>query len=187
MSEEYVASMQDDMKGAIEALRKTMSSVRTGRASPALLTNLHVEVASYGASMPLNQLATVTAPDARLLVISPWDKTTILDIERAIATSQLGLNPGSDGQIIRVPIPALTGDRRKDLTRVVRKYGEEHKVRVRNVRREYKDLFKELESAKEISEDELERHLKTVQTTTDEYIKLIDTVVAAKEKEILEV
>ena len=187
MSEEYVASMKDDMKSAIEALKKAMATVRTGRASPALLTNLQVEVASYGAAMPLNQLATVTAPDARLLVVSPWDKGTLSDIERAIASAQMGLNPASDGQIIRVPIPALTGDRRKELTRLVRKYGEEHKVRVRNIRREYNELFRELEAEKEISEDELDRNLKQVQSATDEHVKLIDGVITAKEKEILEV
>ena len=187
MSDEYLSSMYDDMKATIDALKTAMSLVRTGRASPALLSGVQVDVASYGATMPLNQLATVSAPDARLLVVSPWDKATLADVEKGIASADLGLNPSSDGQVIRVPIPALTGERRKELTRLVKRYGEEHKVRVRNVRREYNDLFRELESDKEISEDQLERYLKQVQTSTDEHVTKVDEAVTAKEKEILEV
>jgi ribosome recycling factor len=137
--------------------------------------------------MPINQLATISAPDARLLVVSPWDKTTLPEVEKAIGASGLGLNPSSDGQIIRVPIPPLTGERREELRRLCKKYGEEHKVRVRGVRREYNELFRELESEKEISEDELGRMLKQVQQATDDNVAKIDVVVAAKEKEILEV
>ncbi len=187
MSDEYLSSMYEDMTAALDALKGAMAMVRTGRASPALLSGVQVDVASYGATMPLNQLATVSAPDARLLVVSPWDKGTLPDVEKAIAAADLGLNPSSDGQIIRVPIPPLTGERRKELTRLVKRYGEEHKVRVRNVRREYNDLFRELESDKEISEDQLDRYLKQVQKSTDEYVSKIDVVVTAKEKEILEV
>ena len=187
MSEEYVASMQDDMNGTLESLKKSMATVRTGRASPNLLSGLQVDVASYGAQMPLNQLATVSAPDARLLVVSPWDKGTLADIERAIATADMGLNPSNDGQILRVPIPALTGERRKELTRLVRRYGEEHKVRIRNIRREYNDIFRELEAEKEISQDDMERFLKLVQKATDDFVSLVDVAVEAKEKEILEV
>ena len=185
--QEYLASMDDDMKAAEDALKQQLATVRTGRASPALLNPIQVEVPSYGTSMPLNQLATVSAPDARLLVVSPWDKTTLPDIERSIAAAGLGLNPSSDGQIIRVPIPALTGERRHELTKVVRRYGEEHKVRVRGVRRDYNDLFRSLEAEKEISKDDLERMLKQVQKATDDRVQKIDGIVSGKEKEILEV
>ena len=187
MTAEYLSSMNDDMKGALDHLKRELGTLRTGRASPALLDSVQVHVTSYGATMPINQLATISAPDARLLVVSPWDKTTLSDIEKSIGSSGLGLNPSSDGQIIRVPIPALTGERREELRRLCKKYGEDHKVRVRGVRREYNELFKELESEKEISEDELSRLLKQVQKATDDNVAKIDDIVAAKEKEILEV
>ena len=187
MSSEYLSSMHDDMKSALEHLSKELGTLRTGRASPALLDGVQVHVSSYGTTMPLKQLATVSAPDARLLVVSPWDKSTMMDVQKGIVAAALGLNPSSDGQIIRVPIPALTGDRRNELCRLCRKYGEDHKIRVRGVRKEYNDLFRELESEKEITEDELARHLKSVQAATDETVAKVDVAVAAKEKEILEV
>ncbi|HJN73100.1 MAG TPA: ribosome recycling factor [Myxococcota bacterium] len=187
MSSEYLSSMTDDMKSAIDHLKRELATLRTGRASPALLDGVQVHVSSYGATMPINQLATISAPDARLLVVSPWDKTTLPEVEKAIGAAGLGLNPSSDGQIIRVPIPALTGERREELRRLCKKYGEEHKVRVRSVRREYNELFRELETEKEISENELGRMLKEVQKSTDDNVAKIDGVVAAKEKEILEV
>jgi len=187
MSAEYLSSMNDDMKGAIDHLKRELATLRTGRASPALLDSVQVHVSSYGATMPINQLATISAPDARLLVVSPWDKSTLADVEKSIGAAGLGLNPSSDGQIIRVPIPALTGERREELRRLCKKYGEDHKVRVRGVRKEYNELFRELQSDKEISEDELSRMLKQVQSATDDAVTKIDTIVSAKEKEILEV
>jgi len=185
--EEYLDAMMDDMKAALAALEGHLKTVRTGRATPQLLENVQVTVASYGATMPINQLATISAPDARMLMVSPWDKTTIPDIEKGILAAGLGLNPANDGQIIRVPIPALTGERRRDLGKLVRKYGEDGKVRVRAVRKEYNDLFKGMESDKDISEDDLGRVLKKVQDATNGTVKSIDVMVDAKEREIQDV
>jgi len=186
MVDEYLEAMSDDMSSAIAALEKELITVRTGRASPQLLENVRVDVAAYGGIMPLNQLASIAAPDARLLVVTPWDKSVLVDIEKAIASSGLGLNPSSDGQIIRVPIPALTGERRQELTKVVRRHGEESKIRVRNARREYNDMFKGMESDKDITKDELERLLKRVQTATDTNVSQVDVIVSSKEKELLD-
>ena len=136
--------------------------------------------------MPLNQLASVAAPDPRLLVVTPWDKSTLSDIEKAIGSAGLGLNPSSDGQIVRVPIPALTGERRQELTKVVRRHGEDSKIRIRNARREYNDVFKGMEGEKEISKDEMERLLKQVQSATDDNVAKVDVVVVAKETELLD-
>ncbi len=185
--EEYLSEMANDMKAGLEALEQQLSTVRTGRASPQLLENVKVHVTSYGADMPINQLATISAPDARLLVVSPWDKSTIPDIEKGIVAAGLGLNPSNDGQIVRVPIPALTGERRRDLAKLVKRYGEESKVRIRNVRRDYNDMFKQMESDKEISQDDLNRVLKKVQDSTDAHVARIDDIIAAKQKEIEEV
>ena len=137
--------------------------------------------------MPINQLATVSTPDARSLLITPWDKSTIADIEKAISTASLGLNPATDGQVVRIPIPPLTGERRQELTRQVRRFGEDFKVRIRGVRREYNEVFKGLEGDKDISKDELEHVLKQVQSATDDFVSKIDVIVSAKEQEILEV
>jgi ribosome recycling factor len=187
MVNEYLDAMNDDMKSAIAALEKELVTVRTGRASPQLLENVRVDVAAYGGIMPLNQLASIAAPDARMLVVTPWDKSVLTDIEKAIASSGLGLNPGSDGQIVRVPIPALTGERRQELTKVVRRHGEESKIRVRSARREYNELFKGMESDKDITKDERERLMKQVQTATDTSVSKVDAIVSAKEKELLDV
>lgn len=184
---DYLTDLDNDMGKPIEALARNLASVRTGRASPALLSTVTVNVASYGgASMGINQLATVTAPDARMLTVTPWDKSTLSDIEKAIGAAGLGLNPSSDGQLIRVPIPPLTAERRRDLGKQVRQYGEEAKIQVRNQRKSYNDLLKEAEAEKEISQDELNRSLKIVQDATDAAVKKIDDVVKAKEAEILE-
>jgi ribosome recycling factor len=186
MEREYLDAMGDEMASALSALDRELTTVRTGRATPQLLDNVQVEVAAYGAIMPLNQLATVSAPDARMLVVTPWDKSTLGDIERGITVAGLGLNPSSDGQIVRLPIPPLTGERRKDLTKVVKKYGEDARVRIRSVRKEYNDLFKGMESEKEVSKDDLERLLKTVQEATDSNVTKVAEIVSQKESEILE-
>lgn len=185
--DEYLESMEDDLKNALESLDRDMSKVRTGRASPKLVEDLQVQVASYGAVMPLNQLATVQAPDARLLVITPWDKTTLNDIERGIIAAGLGLNPSSDGQLIRLPVPALTKERRQDLVKQVKAAGEDCKVRMRHVRREYNDTFKAAQKDGDVSEDDLHRLLKSVQELTDGYIKRVDDRTDAKEAEVSEV
>lgn len=187
MVDEYISSMTDDFGKVVDAFKRELSSIRTGRASPALIEHLSVEVKSYGASMPLNQLGSVSAPDARLLVVNPWDKGTLRDIKEAIANAGIGLNPSDDGQIIRVPIPALTSERRKEMVKQVGKMTEEARVRARGVRRDYNELFKGLLDDKEITEDELKRTLERVQKATDENIRRLEELAEAKEKEVLEV
>ena len=187
MQDDYLKSLAADMEKAIDALRRDLSAVRTGRAAPGLIENVQVNVASYGDTMPLKQLGNIAAPDARLLLVTPWDKTTIQDIEKGIAAAGLGLNPSSDGHVIRIPIPALTLERRQGLVKLVKKAGEEAKVRVRNIRREYNEVFKELEAEKDITEDALKKLTEKVQISTDQHVKKVDDVCAAKEKEVLEV
>jgi ribosome recycling factor len=185
--DDYLEAMREDMAKAIEALGTSLTTVRTGRATPKLVDGVQVQVQSYGATMPLNQLATVQAPDARLLVVTPWDKSTLSDIERGIMAAGLGLNPNSDGQVIRIPVPPLTAERRADLVKQVRKYGEDAKVRVRHVRREYNDTFKDAEKDGDISEDDLRRYLGQVQEATDAHVQKVDAMVEAKEAEVQEV
>lgn len=187
MTEPILQDMNGEFTKVQDWLKREMTSLRTGRASPALVENVNVAVSSYGASMPLNQLATITAPDARMLVVNPWDKGTLQDIERAIQASGLGLNPSNDGQIIRVPIPALTGERRKEMVKSLGKMLEEARVRARSVRRDTNDLLKMMETDKDITEDELKRALEKVQKATDEAIKQLEALAAVKEKEVLEV
>ncbi len=182
-----LSSLQDDMNKVVDALKRELMGVRTGRASPQLVENLPVHVQSYGSNMPMNNLANITAPDARLLIVNPWDKSTIGDIERAIATAGMGFNPSNDGQVIRIPIPPLTGERRQQLVKVVKKEAEEAKVRARGVRRDYNDMIKVSFDDKEITEDEQKRMMDKVQTATDATVKKIDEVTAAKEREVLEV
>ncbi len=183
--DEYLEAAADDMNGALEALGRELAKIRTGRATPKLLEPVQVE--AYGSMMPLNQVATVKAADARLLVVDPWDKTTIQAIERGIVSAGLGLNPSSDGQIVRVPVPPLTQDRRKDLVRQVKSLGEDSKVRIRHIRREYNDTFKSAEKDGDISEDELRRFLAKVQELTDAHVAKVESALDAKEKEVLEV
>ena len=185
--EEYLDSLKDDMAKTIDAFMRDLATVRTGRASPQLLDGVTVPVASYGATMPLNQLATVTAPDPRLLVVNPWDKSTLGDIDKAITAAGLGLNPNNDGTIIRVPIPALTGERRREMVKQVGRLTEDARIRVRRVRRDYNELFKSLESDKEITEDELRRSLDLVQKSTDAHVAKVEEISEAKQKEVMEV
>ena len=178
------ADIQRRMHGAIEALRHDLSGLRTGRASTALLDPIHVEV--YGANMPLNQVATVSAPEPRLLSVQVWDRSNVGPVERAIRTAGLGINPVTDGQNIRLPIPDLTEDRRKELAKLAHQYAEKAKVAVRNVRRDGMDALKTDEKKKDISEDEHKRLDTEVQKLTDDSIAEIDQVLAAKDKEILQ-
>ena len=187
MSDDYLKGASADMAKGMEQLKRDLVSVRTGRATPALIEHLQVEVASYGSSMQMKELGGITAPDPRLLIVNPWDKGTIKDIERASAVSGLGFNPQSDGQIVRIPIPALTGERRQQLVKVVKQHAEEAKVRVRGVRREYKELLEAAEKDGELTEDQLKRALEKLQTETDTFVKLVDEVCGRKEKEILDV
>lgn len=185
--DEYLEALADDMAKAQDSLKKELSKIRTGRATPALVDGVQVNVPSYGAVMPINQLATIQAPDARLLVITPWDKGTMSDIERAVQAAGLGLNPSNDGKIIRVPVPALTAERRQDLVKQVRRIGEEIKVRVRGIRRDYNDTFKDAEKDGDISQDDLDRFLERIQKATDDNVAQIDKAIAAKEAEVTEV
>ncbi len=187
MSDDYIKAMADDMVKTIDSLKRELLGVRTGRASPALVENLQVAVQSYGSTMPLRDIAGITAPDPRMIVVNPWDKGTIQDIERAIATAGLGFNPSNDGVVVRIPIPPLTGDRRQGLVKIVKQHAEEARVRVRAVRREYNELLKTLKDDGELTEDQLTRSLEKVQKSTDEHVKKVDDICAAKEKEVLEV
>jgi ribosome recycling factor len=187
MSDDYIKAMADDMVKTIDSLKRELLGVRTGRASPALVENLQVAVQSYGSTMPLRDIAGITAPDPRMIVVNPWDKGTIQDIERAIATAGLGFNPSNDGVVVRIPIPPLTGDRRQGLVKIVKQHAEEARVRVRAVRREYNELLKSLKDEGELTEDQLTRSLDKVQKSTDEHVKKVDDICAAKEKEVLEV
>ena len=171
------------MHGALEALRHDLGGLRTGRASTALLDPVHVEV--YGANMPLNQVATVSVPEARLLSVQVWDRSNVQPVEKAIRSAGLGLNPITDGQVIRLPIPELTEERRKELAKLVGQYAEKARVAVRNVRRDGMDHLKQDEKKHDISEDERKRLEHEVQKLTDDTIKEIDEAAHTKEKEIL--
>ncbi len=173
------------MKGAIEAFKKDLGSIRTGRASLSLLDGIEVEY--YGNPTPLNQVASLSTPDSRQIVIQPWDPKTISAIEKAILKSDLDLTPTNDGKVIRINIPPLTEERRKQLVKVVKKRAEEARVAIRNVRRDFNEELKKLEKNKEISEDELKKSLDEVQKLTDTYIKKVDERLEHKEKEIMEV
>lgn len=173
------------MDGAIEALRREFSGVRTGKASPALLDTIRVD--AYGSLMPLNQVGTVTAPEARMLVVQPWDKSLIKATEKALRESDLGLNPSNDGQVIRIPIPPLTEERRKEYVRLLHKLTEEARVAVRNVRRDANDEIKHRQKDEGLSEDDVRREQTEVQKLTDQYIAKIEELMKHKEAEIMEV
>jgi len=173
------------MQKAVDATKREFASVRTGRATPALLERIMVDY--YGVATPVNQVASVTVPDSRLLVVAPWDKHLIKEVEKAILKSELGLTPSTDGTVIRLPIPALTEERRRDLVKIVRKHAEEGRVAIRNIRRDHKDKVEQLEKGGKISEDDRRRAVDELQKLTDRFTKEIDTLLAAKEAEIMEV
>ncbi|MDY6910266.1 MAG: ribosome recycling factor [Thermodesulfobacteriota bacterium] len=176
---------KDRMNKVIANLEKDFKRLRTGRASVSLLEGIRVDY--YGASTPLNQLATLSVPEPRLILIQPWDQSAIGEVEKAILKSELGLTPMNDGKIIRINIPPLTEERRRDLVKLVKKMAEEAKVAVRNVRRDANEMIKDLKKEKEISEDDAFKAQEEVQKITDDFIKKVDELSAAKEKEILEV
>jgi ribosome recycling factor len=175
----------DRMEKALEALKKEFASIRTGKASAALLDGIKVDY--YGTITPLPQVANISAPDARLLVIHPWEKKLIPEIVKAIQKSDLGLNPQSDPNVIRLPIPPLTEERRKDLVKLVKKVAEEGKVAIRNIRRDANDALKKAEKDKTISEDESRKAQDKVQEITDEHIEKIEEILKKKEQEVMEV
>jgi ribosome recycling factor len=181
---DIVQSAADDMKKSVEHLSQQLAKVRTGRASASLLDGVRVEY--YGSPTPISQVGGISSPDARTLVVQPWDASTVGAIERAILAANLGITPQSDGQVIRISIPPLTEERRKDIVKQCKKTAEEAKLAVRNVRRDANEELKKAEKSEHFSEDERKRGEEDVQKHTDRYIKEIDDVLAAKEKEVLE-
>lgn len=185
MKDLILDEMKDRMEKAILSFEKSLSKVRTGRASISLLDGIKVDY--YGTSTPLNQVATLSTPESRLILIVPWDKTVIGNIEKAIQKSDIGLVPSNDGNVIRITIPHLTEESRKELVKVVKKMSEESRVRLRNVRRDANTQLKTLKKDGDLSEDDLRVYQTKVQEVTDEYIKKVDNILAAKEKEIMEI
>lgn len=177
--------LAEKMDATVEVLRKDLASVRTGRASIALLDGITVDY--YGNQTPLNQVATLTVPEPRLITIQPWEQRLIPEIEKAIMKSDLGLNPTNDGKLIRLAIPPLTEERRKELVKVVKKRAEEARIALRNIRRDILEEIKKIQKEKNLSEDEVKRWNDEVQKITDSYIKKIDEMLSHKEKEIMEV
>lgn len=185
MINDIMSDAEHRMKKTIEHLANDYASLRAGRANPAMVEKILVNY--YGSPTPINQLANINVPEARLLVIQPWDKGSITEIEKAIMKSDLGVNPSSDGNVIRIAIPALTEESRKDMVKVVKKRAEEAKVGVRNIRREANDMIKSGEKEKLISEDESKSGLEDIQKLTDKIIKDIDNILQTKEKDIMTV
>src|SRR5208282_1733801 len=183
-SKDALAQAKVRMEKAVEDFRKELAGVRTGRANVSLLD--HVRVDYHGTSMPLNQLGTLSVPDPTMIVISPWDPTVVPMIDKAIRTTDLGLNPTNDGKVVRVPIPTLTEDRRKDLVKHIHKVLENHRTAVRNIRRDIKEAVEKLEKDKKISEDDRKRTLDELEKVTHQETKKIEDLSAVKEKEVLE-
>ena len=185
MQNDVLQSTSEKMAKSVEAFKLDLTKIRTGRASLSLLDG--ITVAAYGSAMPINQLATLTIPESRLIVIQPWDPQVLGGIEKAILKSDLGLTPVNDGRLIRISIPQLTEERRKEMVKRVRKIAEEYKVAVRNLRRESNDALKKQKENKEISEDEMFKLQDEVQKVTDKFVKNIDDIAIGKEKEVMEV
>ncbi|MBN1534140.1 MAG: ribosome recycling factor [Spirochaetes bacterium] len=185
MVEDIVKDLDERMKKSLKALEKDFAAIRTGRANPAMFDGVSVEV--YGSKMPINQVATISCPEPRLVVIQPWDKSNLGEIERAILKSELSLNPSNDGNLIRVQIPDLTEERRKEYVKLARQKAEECRVAVRNIRRDGNDMVKELEKEKEISEDDAKNGQGRIQKLTDKFIEEIQKHTDNKEKEIMNI
>jgi ribosome recycling factor len=185
MVDDLFGDVDRRMQKAIEALKLDLTAIRTGRASSALVDRITVDY--YGTPTPISQVATISVPEARLLVIQPWDRKMLVDIEKAIQKSDLGINPSNDGQIIRLAIPQLNEERRRDMVKTVHKKLDEHKVAIRNIRRDAHDKLRDREKKKEISEDELKRSTDRLQKLTDRFIDEMDKIGRTKEQEIMEV
>ncbi|AJF06977.1 ribosome recycling factor [Geoalkalibacter subterraneus] len=185
MYDDILKKTRSGMDKAIDALKKEFSKVRTGRASTALLDEVRIDY--YGTPTPLNQVGSLTVPEPRMIIIQPWEKNLIPEIEKAILKSDLGLNPSSDGQVIRIAIPPLTEERRKEMVKLVKRMGEDARIAIRNVRRDGNDALKKMEKEKEISEDDLKRGEKDIQDLTDQYVKKVDELISSKETEVMEV
>ncbi len=185
MFDEIFTTLADDFESTIKTLKLNLTKVRTGRANPMMLDGIKVDY--YGTPTPLNQISSVKVTDARMIVGQPWEKTILGPIEKAILAANLRLTPNNDGSIVRIPVPPLTGERRKELTKNVHGEGEKAKVILRNHRRDSNEMVKDLEKDSEISKDDMHTALTKIQTITDQYVTKIDQVIAAKEQEILEV
>ena len=185
MSDNELSALPGRMDKSIAAFEKELGGLRAGRANPSLLDPVMVEV--YGSMMPLSQVGTVSAPEPRLLSVSVWDKGNVKAVEKAITNAGLGVNPSADGQLVRIPIPDMTEERRKDMVKVAGKYAEQARINVRNIRRDGMDHYKKLEKDKEISEDELKKSSDDIQKLTDKYVGRIDELLAAKETDIMSV
>lgn len=183
MTDDILNDVEDRMNKSIKNLQKDFSTIRTGRANPAMFEGLRVNV--YGTEMPMNQVATISVPEPRLVVIQPWDKGNLTEVEKAILRSDLSVNPSNDGNLIRIQIPELTGERRKEYAKLARQKAEECKVSIRNIRRDGNDMIKSLEKEKEISEDESKSVQEKIQKITDKYIDDAQKLTDNKEKEIL--
>jgi ribosome recycling factor len=184
VTEEILRQIEDKMKKTVDLLAKDLTTLRAGRATPALLDKIFIDY--YGTPTPVNQVATISVPEPRLLVIQPWDRSLLPQIEKGILKSDLGVTPASDGYLIRISIPSLTQEKRKDLAKVIQKKAEEARVIVRNLRRDGNDQVKSAEKKGKISEDEAKRNLDEIQKKTDKYIKQADQIAEAKQKEIME-
>lgn len=185
MSIDVQSVLEEKMRKSISVLKEELNTVRAGRANPALLDKLMVDY--YGSPTPLKNISNISVPDPRTLMISPFDPKSVHDIEKAINIANLGINPSNDGKVIRLVIPAVTEERRKELIKVIRKYGEDAKVAIRNERRDANDELKKQEKSGELTEDDLKKSLEEVQKKTDKTIKDIDLIISEKEKEIMEV
>ncbi|PIE57931.1 MAG: ribosome recycling factor [Desulfobulbus propionicus] len=185
MTSDIFEQIEEKMESSIEALKRELVRIRTGRASLSLVDGVRVD--AYGSQMPLDQVGTLTIPESNMIAIKPWDPQMLPAIEKAILASDLGLTPANDGNVIRLTIPPLTEERRKELVKQVKKIGEEYKVAIRNVRRDGNDTLKKMKKDKEISEDDMFRMQDEAQKTTDNFIKQIDVIVGGKEKEVMEV
>ncbi|MDD5309967.1 MAG: ribosome recycling factor [Deltaproteobacteria bacterium] len=185
MIDDVYDQMKTSAKKAEDALKTTLSRIRTGRANSAILDTVRVDY--YGTMTPVNQMASVTTPEPRLIMVKPWDRTVVQTVDKAIQAAGLGLNPMTDGEIIRIPIPQLTEERRKDLVKTARKHGEECKITIRNARRECNEMLKEIEDAGEAAGDDVARALKKIQEMTDQAVAEVDRIVSAKETDITEI
>ena len=183
--QDVTAEMERKMGRSVEALKRELNSLRTGRATPSLVENISVEY--YGTPTPLNQLASISAPDARAIMVQPWDRQALNEIERSLMRSEMGFNPSNDGNVITIPIPPLNQERRQDLVRLLKRKIEDGKVSVRNVRREGVDILRKMERDKAISQDENRRTQDQLQKATDTHIRQIDDIATAKEAEIMQV
>lgn len=185
MVRDVLNETEEKMKGVIAATKRDFSTIRTGRANPAILDRVSVNY--YGTPTPIAQLATISVPEPRLITIQPWDRSSLKDVEKALLQSDLGLTPSNDGQMIRLAIPPLTEERRKDLVRLVRKEAEDKRIAIRNIRREANERLKAMQKDGKLPEDEGKRGEKQIQELTDRYVKEVDTLLETKEEEIMEV